>query len=700
MKLLSIGPPSLDSSGYGEMQRRILLALEDLGWTITLRPFPSMNEHIEDTINRPRLKKMEERPLPPPGSPLLFFAPAPMFQPNPNYYNVGFTMTEVDRINREWVDKCNRMNEVWVPSRFNYDIFLSHGVRPEKLRIMHLGIDTRHFKPSRRDEGKPRFTFLSCFELIPRKSCDILMEAFCEEFQSHEPVELVIKSFENGGRYDPEGKALAKIMQSITGKFPDHPPIILKKHILPYSELPTLYKDADCFISTSRGEGWNLPLMEAMSCGVPAIALNWSGQTEFLTPLNSYLLDVPFLEEISEPWCPGCQWAAVDKNSLRRAMRTAFDQPLATREKGNKSRLDIRKKFSVKTIAEQITLRLKKKVAVLGFGSWGKNIVRVILSLPSTDVVICDPALESHPYPGDSRVSLGTYREILKDPLLKHIFIVTPASTHFSLAREALEAGKNVFVEKPFTMSSAQAEELEKMARSKKLTIMAGHIMQYHPAVHHLKEEIDKGSLGKIVYFRTNRTSLGSVRHDAGVLWDLAVHDVDMVCFLTGQLPHSVSAWNKAFLEHSLGDTINIQMSFPSGTVAHIFASWLDPLKKRELVVVGNKKMALFDDTSSSQKLALIDRGVECVGAATYGNYGEFHFYYRFGDIHYPYIYMQEPLRNEIAHFLECAENRTQPRTGAGNAVAVTRIMEAADLSSQKGGEAVLLDWQQKEVTP
>lgn len=697
MRLLSIGPPALDSSGYGEMQRRMVLALEDLGWAVTMRPFSSLNTPITDTLNWPRLKKMEENPLPPTGSPLLFFAPAPMFKPNPNYYNVGFTMTEVDRINDEWVAKSNRMNEVWVPSRFNYDIFLSHGVRSEKLSIVHLGIDTQHFRPSRLDETKPRFTFLSSFELIPRKACDILMEAFCEEFGPHDPVELVIKSFENGGKYDPDGKALTAIMQAVLKKHPGHPFISLKKEILPYQELPTLYKNADCFISTSRGEGWNLPLMEAMACGVPVIALNWSGQTEFLTPLNSFLVNVPALEEIKEPWCPGCRWAAVDKNSLRRAMRTAYEQPLVARQKGVRARLDMKRKYSIKTIAEQITLKLKKKVAVVGFGSWGRNIVRVLLSLPSTEVVICDPAVESHPFPGDQRVFMASYQEILKDPMIKSVFIVTPASTHFSLARDALSAGKNLFVEKPFTMTSAQAEELKTLARSKKRIIMAGHIMQYHPAIHRLKKEIDRETLGKILYFRSNRTSLGSVRHDAGVLWDLAVHDVDMACFLTGQLPHSVSAWNNVFLEHSKGDTINIQMAFPSGTVAHVFASWLDPLKKRELVVVGDKKMALFDDTSPSQKLAIIDRGVECVNTV-YGNFGEFHFHYRFGEILYPYIYMQEPLYNEITHFLECVENIAQPRTGASNAVDVIKIMEAVELSSRRGGSTVLLNWEQKEA--
>jgi len=696
LQLLSVGPPSLDSSGYGEMQRRIVLALEDLGWKISLRPFPSSNANIDDVVNAPRLKKMEENPLPSPGSPHIFFGPAPMFRPNPNYYNIGFTMTEVDRINQEWVIKSNAMNEVWVPSRFNYETFMSHGVRPEKLHIMHLGIDTTHFKPPRRDSVKENFTFLSCFELIPRKACDILMEAFCEEFSPEDPVELVIKAFENGGRYDPQGKALNVILSAVLKKYPHAPAITLRKEILPYSELPTLYKNADCFISTSRGEGWNLPVMEAMACGMPVIALNWSGQTEFLNPLNSFLVEVPGLEEINDPWCPGCRWAAVDKSALRRVMRMTFDQPLVAKQKGTKARLDTKRKYSIPIIAKEITHRLKKTVAVIGFGSWGKNIVRALLSMACTEVVICDPELKTHPFPGDSRVSLSNFENVLKNPMIKSVFIVTPAASHYSLAKEALDASKNVYVEKPFTLSSGEAEDLKTIARNKRLTLMVGYILQYHPAILHLKEEIGKGTLGDLLYFRSSRTNLGTVRQDVGVLWDLAVHDVDLICFLLDQLPTHVSTWNKVFLDRSLGDTVNIQITFPSGVVGHIFASWLDPLKKRELVVVGNKKMALFDDTSTSQKLAIIDREVECIDTPSFSNFGEFQFHYRYGDIYYPYIAMQEPLRNEIAHFFHCLETGASPRTDAEKAGAVTRIMEAAEQSARIGGEAVSIEWTQK----
>ncbi len=696
MELLSVGPPGLDSSGYGEMQRRILLSLEDLGWKVTLRPFPSLNAPIDDPVSEKRLAKMEKRPLPPAGSPMIFFGPAPMFRPNPNYYNVGFTMTEVDHITQEWVDKCNSMDEVWVPSRFNYHIFLDQGVRPEVLRIMHLGVDTQHFKPARNVCPGDKFRFLASFELIPRKACDILIEAFCEEFLPHEPVELIIKAFENGGRYDPQGRNLDQLHRKIVSKFSVTPAITLKKEILPYSAMADLYRSADCFISTSRGEGWNLPAMEAMACGIPAIALKWSGHMEFLTPLNSFLVEVSGLEKINAPWCPEGRWAILDKGALRRVMRHVSDHPLEVKQKGIKARIDVKKNHSIRLIAEKISSRLTRRVAVVGFGSWGKNIVRVLLSLPSVKVSICDPALKTHPFPGDSRVSLCSFNEILKNQLISEVFIVTPASTHYSLAREALVAGKNVFVEKPFTMTTAEAEKLRAVSRANNLTLMVGHIMHYHPAVHHLKAAIDRGALGKILYFRSTRTNLGTVRADVGVIRDLAVHDIDMISFLSGQLPLSVSSWSGIFLEHSPGDMASIQMTFPSGAMAHLFVSWLDPLRKRELVVVGDKKMALFNDTSPSQKLAIIDRGVEYVKDIDFKNYGEFQFHYRHGDIVYPYISMEEPLRNEIIHFLECAENRTEPRTGPDKAVMVTKIIEAADLSARGGGSPIQIEWDQK----
>lgn len=358
MELLAVGPPSLDASGYGEMQRRILLALEDLGWKITLRPFKSLNIRIQDPANAKRLQKMEGRPLPPPGSPQLFFCPAPIFTPNPNYYNIGFTMTEWDLISQEWVAKCNSMDEVWVPSRFNYETFRACGVFPGKLHIMHLGVDANHFKPVETPGAKQKFVFISSFELIPRKACDVLLEAFCEEFDSLEPVKLIIKAYENYGRYDPQGKTLSNLASHIVQKHPRAPAICLQKEIRPYPDLPALYQQADCYVSVSRGEGWNLPAMEAMACGKPVIALNWSGHTEFLTADNSFLVNVPGLEEIPYPYCPGAKWAIVDKKDLRKTMRYVVAHPDEVKKKGRQARKDVENHFTIAKIAQQISFRL------------------------------------------------------------------------------------------------------------------------------------------------------------------------------------------------------------------------------------------------------------------------------------------------------------------------------------------------------
>ncbi|MDK2820433.1 MAG: hypothetical protein PWP31_398 [Clostridia bacterium] len=358
MELLAIGPPGLDASGYGEMQRRILLALEDLGWKVTLRPFRSLNTLIKDPINESRLKNMEKNPLPPPGSVQIFFCPAHMFEANSKYYNVGFTMTEADKVDKKWVEKCNSMDEVWIPSRFNYETFLTCGVRKEKLHIMHLGVDTNHFKPAKSTNSKKKVTFISSFELIPRKGCDVLLEAFSEEFDCLEPVELVIKAYENGGRYDPQGKTLSNLLQSVFKKYPKGGAIRLKKEIIPYSDLPELYQKATCYVSASRGEGWNLPAMEAMACGVPVIALRWSGHTEFLNSRNSFLVEVLGLEEIKDYWCPGARWAIVDKKALRQKMRYVAENRYDVKRKGFEARKYVEQKYSIEKIAFKISKRL------------------------------------------------------------------------------------------------------------------------------------------------------------------------------------------------------------------------------------------------------------------------------------------------------------------------------------------------------
>lgn len=309
------------------------------------------------------------------------------------------------------------------------------------------------------------------------------------------------------------------------------------------------------------------------------------------------------------------------------------------------------------------------------------------------EVFLCDSALQSHPFPGENRVKLSSLPNVLADHSITEVFIATPASTHYFLAKEALLFGKHVFVEKPFTLSSREARELSALAQTKNLTLMVGHIMEFHPASQKLKELIDGGELGEVSYLRAIRTNFGTLRTDAGVLWDLAVHDIDLICFLLGQRPISVNAWNNAVLPNSMGDIVNLQLNFPNGAVAHILASWLDPLKKRELIVIGQKKMAVFDDTSPSQKLCVMDHHVEYFpdGNAPVGLKCPYQYFH--GEIFFPTLDWQEPLRNEVLHFLQAVKAYAEPLTSGKKAVSVIRIMEAAELSIRQGGANVPIDY-------
>lgn len=360
LHLISIGPPPFDSSGFGEMQRRILLALDTLGWNITIKPFASLNAPIIDPHNKSKLNKMLNNTSIPFGSPQLFFCPAPMFNPDPHYYNIGFTMTEVDKINNEWVTKCNGMDEVWVPSLFNYQTFLSCGVDMNKLKIMHLGVDTNIFKPSLHSEDEI-FTFLSISEFIPRKAFDLLLEAFCEEFTGNEPVRLIVKAYENWGKNSPDNDTLLKLYNSIAKKFPSPPLINLVTEILPYDTLPSIYQKANCYVSVSRGEGWNLPAIEAMSCGIPTIAHNWSGHTEFINDENGFFIDVNELETIPDFCCEGARWIKVNKTLIKNKLRFVYENKPLVKEKGTKAREHIEKHFSIDKIAQRISQELHDK---------------------------------------------------------------------------------------------------------------------------------------------------------------------------------------------------------------------------------------------------------------------------------------------------------------------------------------------------
>lgn len=367
IQLFNVGPELLDSSGYGEANRSILLELHRLGVEVKAKTFSSRNEPINcPESDRALLMQMQTDTLEG-TAPVLFVCPADMFRPLPGRRNLGLTMMEWDRLSSSWVSKCNQMDEVWVPSHFNYEIFLRDGVRPDKVRVIPLGVDPERFRPDVPPAclplAKGRFVFLSCFELIPRKGCDLLLQAYLEEFQKDEPVCLVLKTFENCGRYDPTGKNVYKLIRSIKQKLglpADGGALVVPlTTVLPAHFMPSLYTAADCYVTASRGEGWNLPVMEAMAAELPVIATNWSAHREYLSESNGYLIEIEGLEEIPNFFCPGAKWSVPRISSIRRLMRQVYGNPAQARARGKQARLDILGRFTWRHTALKILERLQ-----------------------------------------------------------------------------------------------------------------------------------------------------------------------------------------------------------------------------------------------------------------------------------------------------------------------------------------------------
>lgn len=252
------------------------------------------------------------------------------------------------------------------------------------------------------------------------------------------------------------------------------------------------------------------------------------------------------------------------------------------------------------------------KIAVIGAGYWGKNLVRNFAELGVLNT-ICDVSKEnirrcSNEYPG---VKLTEFcQEALEDKDIAGVIIATPAVTHYELAKQALIAGKHVFVEKPLALDVNEAEELVSLAKEKDLVLMVGHLLEYHPAVNKLAEIINDGVLGKINYIYSNRLNLGKVRNEENILWSFAPHDISVIRLLLGEEPYEVTSVGANYLNQAIADVTISTLSFRSGVRAHIFVSWLHPFKEQRLVVIGDKKMAVFED-SAKDKLKIYDRGFE-----------------------------------------------------------------------------------------
>ena len=311
----------------------------------------------------------------------------------------------------------------------------------------------------------------------------------------------------------------------------------------------------------------------------------------------------------------------------------------------------------------------KIRVAVVGVGYWGKNLVRNFHELGALEV-LCDTegsveASCKNKYAG-VRFS-REFSEVLSDLSVDAIALATPAATHYQMAKAALEAGKDVFTEKPLAIDVKQGEELVQLAAAKKRILMVGHILRYHPAILKLQELIRDGALGQISYLYSNRLNIGKIRTEENILWSFAPHDISVMLALLNEMPIRVSCHGGAYLNHVVYDVTLSHFDFPSGVRAHIFVSWLHPVKEQRLVVVGSEKMAVFDDTAD-HKLVLYPHKVEWknrIPTAVKAN-GET-----------VELDEREPLHAECQHFLDCVESRTSPVSDGAEGLRVLRVLDS-----------------------
>jgi len=310
------------------------------------------------------------------------------------------------------------------------------------------------------------------------------------------------------------------------------------------------------------------------------------------------------------------------------------------------------------------------RIGHAGLGYWGPNLARNFGSLADLRW-LCDlspdlleAASKAHP---QARTT-ADFEELLADPELDAVVIATPVVTHYELAKQALSAGKHVFVEKPQAQSSAEAEELAALAQEQGLVLMPGYLLLYHPALQRLKEVIDRGELGDVLYLYGNRQNLGQIRRDENALWSIGAQDLSMILHLVDEEPVEAWARGESFLRRGIEDVVFCYLRFPSGVIAHMHVSWLDPHKMRKLTVVGRDKMAVFDDMEPDRKLTVYDKGPVERPASDWQ--------VRVGDIHIPKLSTEEPLRREVAHFLALVDGEGDPLAPARDGLAVIRTLE------------------------
>jgi predicted dehydrogenase len=323
------------------------------------------------------------------------------------------------------------------------------------------------------------------------------------------------------------------------------------------------------------------------------------------------------------------------------------------------------------------------RVGVVGLGYWGPNIARNLAAIPGCEVRwLCDRDRAARErlapsFPGAQ--ATAELRQLLEDDELDAIALATPVPTHAELAIAVARAGKHCFVEKPLATNTLDAEAAVDAAAQAGTLLMVGHLLEYHPAVARLKRLIDEGELGPLYYLYGNRLNLGVLRADENALWSLGAHDVSVALHLIGEEPAECTAKGASYVRDGVEDVVFCYLRFPSGIMAHLHLSWLDPHKERRLTVVGAQRMATFDDMLVEGKLAVYDKGFD-EDTRSWGEYIT-----RSGDVFSPQIPNSEPLRLECEHFVQCVRSGSTPRSDGHSGVRVVRVLERLQRSLDRG---------------
>jgi predicted dehydrogenase len=334
-------------------------------------------------------------------------------------------------------------------------------------------------------------------------------------------------------------------------------------------------------------------------------------------------------------------------------------------------------------------------VGVVGCGYWGPNLIRNFISLKDSSVKTCaDLSRDRLDHMKALYPSVNTttdFEDVVADRDIDAVIIATPVSSHFPISKEALKRGKHVFVEKPLAGDVREGIELIKLANENKRTLMVGHTFVYTAAVNKIKDLIRSGELGDIYYISTSRVNLGLFQEDINVIWDLAPHDVSILNYILDSSPIAVSSVGHSYIRPDIQDVAFITLRYPDRILANIHVSWLNPNKIRKTTVVGSKKMLVYDDVSSLEKIRIYDKGVTV--QPHYDTFGEFQLSYRYGDISIPKLDDAEPLKIECQHFIDCIRDSAVPRSGGIHGLEVLLSLEAANRSMEANGAEITIEY-------